>query len=421
MKSIENSIRKRISSKPDAEGQGKDGSGMKRYDFDNVIDRRGTNCGKWDTMDLKYGRRDLIHMGVADMDFSAPPEILDEFNRIVKAGVLGYTDVSEGFYKSIIHWYRTKYEIELKKEWIVFCPRINISCGICVGAFSKEGERIMMHSPAYGPLKSAVVKNNRILTLSPLVRSGDQYKIDFEQMEKSVTPDTKMLILCSPHNPTTRVFTKEELEKLGAFCIRHNLILFSDEIHGDIVKKGVQFLPAMSLSDEVKDRLILSTSLTKTFNIPGVIVSFMIIPNQRIRETIQGEIDRIGMHNPTIFAVGAVEKGYTECDLWREQLLNYLDENEKYVRAFLQKELPGFRILERQGTYLLWIDYTGLSITEEELEKWFIEEAGVSVYMGSTFGEDAKGYLRFNMACPRSLLREALEKMKKAFPKLKRH
>ena len=382
------------------------------FNFDIVQNRRNTNCGKWDTMDQKYGRKDMIHLGVADMDFKAPDAVRNGLHDVLDMGVLGYTDLSEKFFESIQRWYQKRYKLDIPKEWIVFCPRINIACGICVETFTEEGDGVMMHTPAYGPLKSSVTKNNRRLVESPLVRNGDRYEMDMEQMERSADEKTKMMIMCNPHNPTGRAWSMEEIESIGDFCTKHDMILFSDEIHGDLMASGVQHHPFLEASAEVRERLILASSPAKTFNIPGVIVSYMIIPNEQIREKIKADIDRIGMHNPTIFAVTAVEKAYTECDEWYESLKRYLDENEAFTRKYFAENFPKFRILPREGTYLLWIDYSETGLTEEEMEAWFLNEANVSIYMGGVFGEDGKGYIRLNIASPRVMLEEAYDRMK---------
>lgn len=391
---------------------------MGRFDFDKRIDRRGTNCGKWDTMDQKYGSQTMLHLGVADMDFAAPDAIINEFDKINKAGVFGYTDLSDGFYTGIQRWYRKQYGIEVERDWIVFCPRINISSSICVAELTKPEEKVMMHTPAYGPLRGAIQKNGREMISSPLVRRGNRFEIDFEQMEAAVTPDTRMLILCSPHNPTTRVFSEEELNKIADFVVKHDLILFVDEIHADIVRKGVESRTMLQAEGGIQKRLIVASSLTKTFNIPGVIVSFMVIRDEAIRSRVRAAIDRIGMHNPTIFAVSAVEKGYTECDEWYEEMLEYVDANEDFTRRYFAEHFPEFQIMDREGTYLLWFDYSATGKNSEEMEKWFLEQADVSVYMGSVFGEGGDGYIRLNIASPRSMLEEAYERMRKVYPKL---
>lgn len=390
-----------------------------KINFDEWNERRNTNCGKWDTMDKKYQKEGMLHLGVADMDFQSPKQIIDAFQDILDKGIFGYTDLSDRFYENIREWMRQKHQAEVSREEIVFCPRINVSSSICVETFTEEMNEVIINTPAYGPLYQAVVKNHRKVVESPLILENGSYKIDFAHLESVVTDKTKMFILCSPHNPVGRVWTREELEEVGAFCKKHDLLLFVDEIHGDIVAEGVTFTTALTLSETVRERLIVATSLTKTFNVPGVIVSYMIVPNEEIRSRIAQTIDRIGMHNPTIFAVAAVEHGYMECEEWYEQMLDYVNENEKFTREFFAEHFPEFEILERQGTYLLWISYEKLGITEEELEKWFLEKANVSVYMGSVFGNQGRGFIRLNIASPRTMLKEAYERMAAVYSELK--
>ena len=388
---------------------------MNNYDFDERINRRNTNCGKWDTMDKKYGDQSLIHLGVADMDFQSPEPILKAFEQIVESGVFGYTDLNDEFYESIQRWFQKQYNITIPKEWIVFCPRINVSASICIDTLTHIGDEILIHTPAYAPLKNAIEKNKRVAVSSPLIASNDGYSIDFEQMEQAVTDRTKMLILCSPHNPTGRVFRSDEIKQLADFCEKHDLLLYSDEIHGDITAENIAHISMLDYSDPVNSRLILASSLTKTFNIPGVIISYMIIPNKNIREQIAVTIDRLGMHNPNIFSVRAVEKGYQECDDWYEAVKKYINANEIFVRQFFKNHMSDFHILPREGTYLLWINYETLKKTEQEMEKWFIEQAKVSVYMGSVFGIEGTGYIRFNLATSKYTLVEALMRMKEAY------
>ena len=390
-----------------------------KINFDEWNERRNTNCGKWDTMDKKYQKEGMLHLGVADMDFLSPKQIIDAFQDILDKGIFGYTDLSDRFYENIREWMRQKHQAEVSREEIVFCPRINVSSSICVETFTEEMDEVIINTPAYGPLYQAVVKNHRKVVESPLILENGSYKIDFAHLESVVTDKTKMFILCSPHNPVGRVWTREELEEVGAFCKKHDLLLFVDEIHGDIVAEGVTFTTALTLSETVRERLIVATSLTKTFNVPGVIVSYMIVPNEEIRSRIAQTIDRIGMHNPTIFAVAAVEHGYMECEEWYQQMLDYVNENEKFTREFFAEHFPEFEILERQGTYLLWISYEKLGITEEELEKWFLEKANVSVYMGSVFGNQGRGFIRLNIASPRTMLKEAYERMAAVYSELK--
>lgn len=387
-----------------------------KIDFDTVLNRRHTNCGRWDTMDQKYKKTDMIHLGVADMDFKSPDAIIGGFQKILDHGVFGYTDLSSQFYESIMGWMKKRNGLEINKEHIVFCPRINIASSICIDTYTQPGDEVIINTPAYAPLYQAIVKNGRIVVESPLFIEGERYRIDFEHLESVVNEKTKMFILCSPHNPVSRVWTKEELSAVGEFCVKHNLILFADEIHSDILAEGIQFTSVLDLSDTVLQQVILATSLTKTFNIPGTIVSYMIIQNDSLRASIRMEIDRIGMHNPTIFAVSAVEEGYTKCDKWYTEMIQYIDANEAFTREYFARNMPGFHILPREGTYLLWINYKDLGCTEQELENWFLQKANVSVYMGSVFGTQGIGYLRLNIASPKALLLEAYERMHAVYP-----
>lgn len=392
-----------------------------RFDFDTVIDRRGTNCGKWDTMDKKYGNKELIHLGVADMDFPSPKPIRDVVQQCAAHGIFGYTDLGDDFYEGFISWEKRMHNVSVKREEIVFCPRINISAGICVGAFTNQGEEVLLHTPAYGPLYEAISKNNRTVVKCGLKFQNGKYVMDLQQMEAQITEKTKMLLLCSPHNPVGRVWTKEELEAVGEFCVQHELLLFVDEIHGDITAPEVEFISALSLSEEVRKRLIVASSPTKTFNIPGFILSYLVIPNKEYRDVVKGEIDRIGMHNPTIFSAAVAGCAYGQCDDWYKAMLSYIDGNDKFTREYFAEKMPEFYIYPREGTYLLWMDYKKLGCEEEELEKWFLEKAKVSVYMGTVFQEEGRGYIRVNIASPRKLLKEAYDRMYTAYCHIKKN
>lgn len=388
------------------------------YNFDKVINRRNTNCAKWDSLAAKYGRDDLIHLGVADMDFESPQPILEAFSKVVDHGIFGYTDLNDGFYLSIQRWIKKQLGVNIPREWIVFCPRINIASSICVDTLTSPNASAIINSPAYSPLKEAIVKNNRRLIENPLVINNGKFTIDFDKLESIVDDDTEMFILCNPDNPSGRAWSREELEKLAKFCIEKDLILFSDEIHSDLLAEGVKFNSALHM-EQIYDRLVYTSSPAKTFNIPGIIISYMIIPNEELRNKVKKTIDRIGMHNPNIFSVLAVEAAYNHCDDWLRAVNDYVNENEKFVRDFLKDNLQEFVVMPREGTYLLWIDYSALAVNEDELRDWFINEAKVELYMGSNFSKDGNGYIRMNIAAPRKLLEQALNNMKNVYHKIK--
>lgn len=383
--------------------------------FDNEISRRNTNCSKWDTMDKKYKSKDLIHLGVADMDFKAPPAVIDALKNCIEHGIFGYTDLNDDFYTSFIGFMKRHHNTQISKEEVVFCPRINIAASIFVNCFTKEGDEVIIHTPAYNPLYQAIVKNKCNVIESPLKYKNDSFEMDFDELEKKVTEKTKAMIFCNPQNPTGRVWKKDELEKVSNFCIKHDLILFSDEIHGDILSEGLKFTSMLSMTDKIRERLIVATSPAKTFNIPSIIFSYLVIPNEKIRNIIKEEIDRIGMHNPNAFVIPAAKAAYNDCDEWYKNMLSYINENDKFTREYFSKHMPKFKICKREGTYLLWIDYMSLNITEEELEKWFLEKAKVSVYMGTVFQKAGNGFIRVNIATSKSILMKAYEQMKNCY------
>jgi cystathionine beta-lyase len=394
---------------------------LNNYNFDQIIDRRNTNCAKWDTLAKIHHRNDLIHLGVADMDFKSPQAILDAFSRVVDHGVFGYSDLNDAFYTSIQKWLKKKTALNIPREWIVFCPRINIAAGICVESFTKPGSKVILNSPAYSPLRNAITKNNRIVIENRLVLKDGRFQMDFDYLESIVDEDTELFLFVNPDNPSGRVWSKAEMEQLVDFCVRHNLFLFVDEIHSDLLAEGIKHNSVLSLSGEIKDRYIYAGSLTKTFNIPGVIVSYMVIPNEKLRAKVRNEIDRIGMHNPNIFSVVAVEAGYNDCEDWLRAVTDYINQNDKFFREYVKRHLPRFHIMPREGTYLLWIDYSSLGVAEDDLNDWFINKARVEVYMGSNFGKDGIGYIRVNLATSRLLLQQALERMKEAYPLLQNY
>jgi len=389
------------------------------YNFDKIINRKNTNSAKWDSLARKYGRDDLIHLGVADMDFESPQAILDAFHKVVDHKIFGYTDLNEEFYTSIQGWIKNQIDVSIPREWIVFCPRINIAASICVEILTNPNAKVIINSPSYSPLKAAIVKNDRGLIENPLILENGKFIMDFDYLESVTDEDTEMFILCNPDNPSGRSWQKEELEALFRFCKKKNLILFSDEIHSDILAKGAKHFSVLNLDQKIYDRFIYASAPTKTFNIPGIIISYMVIPNEKIRDKVKESIDRIGMHNPNIFSAVAVEAAYNHCDEWLIAVKEYINENEKFVRDYLKENMNDFVVMPREATYLLWIDYSALNISEDELCDWFINEAKVEVYMGSNFGKNGLGYIRVNIATPRELLKQALVNMKKVYHKIK--
>lgn len=394
-----------------------------KYDFDEQIDRRNTNSAKFDEMDALFGS-DVMHLGVADMDYRSPKPIIEAMQNIVEKGVFGYTIWPENYEELVSQWMKRRYEQETKTEWVVFSPRINMALNMAVETFTNEGDGIVLHTPAYTALQNAVEKYNRVMIESPLVLENGRYKMDFQQLRRNLDDKkaqgvcAKIMLLCNPHNPTGRVWEIEELQQVVDICKEYDLLLISDEIHEDFVKKGHKFVSCLHFQEDLQGRMIVCNSITKTFNVPGVILSNLLIPDQGIRERMKETMDRWGLHNPNIFAAGIMEAAYTQCDEWIEQVNAYLDENYEFLKKYLEKNMPELEVIPSQGTYMAWVQTEKLQISPEELEKFFIEDAKVSVYMGSRYGKHTDSFIRINIATSRSYLQEALERIRAQYYKI---
>lgn len=394
-----------------------------KYDFDEQIDRRNTNSAKFDEMDALFGS-DVMHLGVADMDYRSPKPIIEAMQNIVEKGVFGYTIWPENYEELVSQWMKRRYEQETKTEWVVFSPRINMALNMAVETFTNEGDGIVLHTPAYTALQNAVEKYNRVMIESPLVLENGRYKMDFQQLRRTLDDKkaqgvcAKIMLLCNPHNPTGRVWEIEELQEVVDICKEYDLLLISDEIHEDFVKKGHKFVSCLHFQEDFQGRMIVCNSITKTFNVPGVILSNLLIPDQGIRERMKETMDRWGLHNPNIFAAGIMEAAYTQCDEWIEQVNAYLDENYEFLKKYLEKNMPELEVIPSEGTYMAWVQTEKLQISPEELEKFFIEDAKVSVYMGSRYGKHTDSFIRINIATSRSYLQEALERIRAQYYKI---
>lgn len=394
-----------------------------KYDFDEQIDRRNTNSAKFDEMDALFGS-DMMHLGVADMDYRSPKPIIEAMQNIVEKGVFGYTIWPENYEELVSQWMKRRYGQETKNEWVVFSPRINMALNMAVETFTNEGDGIVLHTPAYTALQNAVEKYHRVMIESPLVLENGRYKMDFQQLRRNLDEKkaqgvcAKIMLLCNPHNPTGRVWEIEELQQVVDICKEYDLLLISDEIHEDFVKKGHKFVSCLRFQEDLQGRMIVCNSITKTFNVPGVILSNLLIPDQGIRERMKETMDRWGLHNPNIFAAGIMEAAYTQCDEWIEQVNTYLYENYEFLKKYLEKNMPELEVIPSEGTYMAWVQTEKLQISPEELEKFFIEDAKVSVYMGSRYGKHTDSFIRINIATSRSYLQEALERIRAQYYKI---
>lgn len=391
-----------------------------KYNFDERIDRKHTNSAKFDEMDALFGS-DVMHLGVADMDYRSPEPILRAMRDIVEKGVFGYTVLPEHYKELVCQWMRRRYDAAVNPEWIVFSPRINMALNMAVETFTNQGDGIVLHTPAYTALQAAVEKYGRRMIESPLVLINGRYRMDFEQLKKELDDSlmqgiqVRIMLLCNPHNPTGRVWEKEELEQIAEICRKYSLLLIADEIHADFIKKENKFVSSLEFTEILDGKIIVCNSITKTFNVPGVILSNMIIPDRGIREEMKKTADRWGLHNPNIFAAGILEAAYTECDEWISQVNDYLEGNYRMLSDYLRDYMPAFELIPSEGTYMAWINTGNLQVEPESLERFFIRDAKVSVYMGSRYGRHTESFIRINIATSRAYLLEALERIRSKY------
>ncbi|GIP26590.1 aminotransferase [Paenibacillus sp. J23TS9] len=386
-----------------------------KYNFDQIISRFGTNSAKWDGMAQSLGR-DMIALSVADMDLPAPPVVVERITEMAGHGIYGYTDPFPPYFEAVQGWLSKAYDWQVPQEWIVFCPRIVQAVSVIIQKLTEKGDRILVHTPAYQPVAKAVSLNDRQLVQSPLQLVSGRYEIDFEDMERQMSEGVKMVMLVSPHNPTGRVWTIDELKRICELCIKYDALIVSDDIHADFIHAGHEHTVIAKLSDEVADRSIICTSPGKTFNLASLEIANIIIPNGQLRERFREGLQQAGIHNPTFFSVPALEMAYTASDEWLDELRTYITDNIAYTMDFIKAQMPELKVIQPEGTYLLWVDCTACSSDESGLIEWIQEKSRVSVSYGTSFGADGEGYIRLNVAAPRPLLQEALQRMADHYP-----
>ena len=384
------------------------------YNFDAIIDRSNNFAAKWSEMDKKYGTNDLLPMWVADMDFKTAPCIMDALKDRLEQGIYGYTTRPASYNESIANWSKRRYGWEIKPEWLIFSPGVIPTISILINEMTKENDKIMIQEPVYSPFNSVVKQNKRQLVISPLLKLEDgNYVMDYEDIESKIK-DVKMFILCNPHNPVGRVWTKEELTKLGEICIKHNVLVISDEIHSDIILKNHKHVPFGSISEEFAQNSITCMAPTKTFNIAGLQTSQVILPNEEHCKILDDAFIRLDIRRNNAFSLVATEAAYNQGEEWLEEYLEYLEGNIDFAINYITKNIPSLKVRKPEGTYLLWVDFTETGLSDEEVAKALVEKGKVALNSGESFGIGGKGYQRINLACPRSMVEDGLNRIKKA-------
>ncbi len=385
------------------------------FDFDKVVDRRGTNCLKYDFA-LERGKHEgILPFWVADMDFETVPAVVERLQKTVAGGIYGYTDTKEDYDQAIINWYEKYFHWSPKREWLIKTPGVVFALAAAVRAYTKEGDKVLIQQPVYYPFKEVIADNKREVVSAPLSLVDGHYEIDFEELEEKLSDEkVKLFLLCSPHNPVGRVWKEEELRKIGDLCIQYNVITVSDEIHGDFTYPGYTHHVFASLGEKYAKNSVICTAPSKTFNIAGLQVSNIFIPNDSLRRRFQVAVNQAGYSQLNMLGLVACQAAYEEGREWLEELKIYLKKNLDFVREYLQENLPQIHLIEPEGTYLIWLDFRELGLPENELEDLIVNKANLWLDSGAIFGKVGEGFERINIACPRSLLEEALNNLKTA-------
>lgn len=386
-----------------------------RYNFDEIVERSGGNGFKWERVDAVFGGEDLIPMWVADMDFRGPQPVIDALKRRAEQGIYGYTWRPDSLSEAICGWLARNHRWTVDKEWICWSPGVIPALTACVETFTEPGDRILIQPPVYAPFFKVVKEHGRELVENPLRFENGRYEIDFDDFaDKLKTSGAKMFILCSPHNPVGRVWTRDELERLEAICVEHGTLIVSDEIHADLVYKPNLHTPFAALSDRAASRTVVCLAPSKTFNMAGLQAAYIVIPDKELRDSFNKKLTEAHHTLSNAFAVTASETAYREGDEWLEQCLAYLRANVDFARSFIAERLPEIKASDPEGTYLLWLDCRGLGLDGAGLKQFMVHEAKVALNEGIGFGEQGAGFMRMNIACRRATLEAALQRIEKA-------
>lgn len=377
------------------------------YDFDDAIRREGTASLKYDARRNIFGREDIIPLWVADMDFAVPPAVQRALMKRAEHPVYGYTIFPETLYDSLTGWMKTRFDWTAERETILFCPGVVPSLHACIMALSRPGDGVIVQPPIYAPFLSAPEICGRKLLLNPLKLENGRYTFDLDDLERCAAEGGHLLILCSPHNPVGRVWQREELQTLLAVCEKHAITLVSDEIHADLIYPGFRHVPLATLTDKVK--IVSAVAPSKTFNIPGLGLSALIVPEEQDRKAITQAFETLHVSASNPFSIAAFEAAYREGAPWLDALMNYLAGSRDMVREFLRQHLPQIDMVEPEGTYLLWLDCRAMGLNDKQLKEFFVQKAGVGLSPGILFGEQGSGFMRMNIGAPRSVIAQALE------------
>lgn len=383
--------------------------------FDTAINRKGTYCTQWDYVEDRFGEADLLPFTISDTDFMVPKEVLKTLKERMNHPVFGYTRWNHHELKEAIkQWYQSRFDTLLEEEWIMYTPTVIYAVSTLIQMLTKKGEGVVLQTPAYDAFFKVIQDNDRLLVENPLIYEENQYRIDFTNLEEKLArPENKVLLLCSPHNPTGRVWKQWELEKIVALCRQYSIFLLSDEIHMDILGRGQRHIPITRFNYE---QVAIVTSGTKTFNFPGLTFAYALIPNLGLREHFQRKLKNAdGLSSTNIFGMLATMSAYRYCSHWVDELNHYLESNQRYVKAFIQEKLPDVKVVDLEATYLMWLDVSKAVSDIPLLREKLISVGKVAIMDGSIYGGNGHQFLRLNIGCPKSKLVDGLDRMLKSF------
>ncbi len=390
------------------------------YDFDTVIDRLPTSSSKWSYRKLMTGYADVLPMWVADMDFACAPEIVDTIKARAAHPIYGYTTRTDGYYNGLINWMKKRNGWDgIQREWILSSPGVVPGFNISVQAYSQPGDKVIIQPPVYYPFRNAILNNGRQVLDNPLKIVDGNYVMDYEDLEKKIDGRTKMIIFCSPHNPVGRVWKRDELKHLMEICETKNIVMVSDEIHSDLILGKTKHTCTATISPDAMNRTVTLTAPNKTFNIAGLQNADAIIPNKKLYEAFRNVTVNSSISNPNIFGMVAQEAAYSKGEPWLEECLKYLRANLAYFEEYIKKNMPSLKAYPLEGTYLAWVDCTALGMNDTQLHTWMLEKAKLWLDDGIIFGQGGSMFMRFNIATPRSILKDGLERLERAVKALK--
>jgi cystathionine beta-lyase len=384
------------------------------YDFDTPLDRRKTNCEKWDALAEVFGREDLLPFWVADMDFKSAPEIVDALRERVEAGVFGYPIMSDGARESVTGWLETRHGWGIDPDNVSFTPGVITALSVAVLAFSEPGDGIAVQTPVYPQFFNLIRRNDRVVVENPLIETEGGYEMDFDNLREVLKKNVKALILSSPHNPVARVWRRDELSRLAEICIARGVIVLSDEIHQDLIYSDAKHLPVGLAAPELDPLLITLVAPSKTFNIAGLSAAAWIARDKKIAERMRRTLAGLHLSEVNMLAIAALEAAYRRGAPWLDQAIVYLEKNRELVESFLRDRMPRVKLKHPEGTFVFWLDFRDYGLGDAELQRLLVEDARVAMSRGINFGAAGDGFARMNVGCPRSQLMEGLSRIERA-------